>query len=255
MNIVAVINQKGGVGKTTTSVNVAACLARMGKRTLLVDLDPQAHATVGVGIEPDNITEHTIGDVLLGGSKSILEIQQDTYLPNLKLVPASISLAKADTQLQSQHFREQKLADALSKVTGFDYVIIDCQPTLGVLPVNAMVAANYFLIPTQPSGYGIRGLGDLLETLQAIKQREGTWDYRIVLTMVMGQATVTNEQVRKILEPLNEKVLESRIHRNESLNRAQTEEPPKDIVEYDKKSRGAKDYVALTEEVIRIWPA
>lgn len=255
MNIVAVINQKGGVGKTTTSVNLAACLARMGKRTLLVDLDPQAHATVGVGVEPDNLTGHTIGDVLLGGSKSILDIQQETYLPNLKLAPASISLAKADTQLQAQHFREQKLADALSKVTGFDYVIVDCQPTLGVLPVNAMVAANYFLIPTQPSGYGIRGLGDLLETLQAIKQREGAWDYRIVLTMVMGQATVTNEQVRKILEPLNEKVLDSRIHRNESLNRAQTEESPKDIVEYDKKSRGAKDYLSLTEEVIRIWPA
>lgn len=255
MNIIAVINQKGGVGKTTTSVNLAACLARMGKKTLLVDLDPQAHATVGVGIEPDQINGSTIGDVLLSGNKSIQDILHDTYLPNLKLAPASISLAKADTQLQSQHFREQKLADSLSGVGEFDYAIIDCQPTLGVLPVNAMVAANHFLIPTQPSGYGIRGLGDLLETLQAIKQRAGDWDYRILLTMVMGQATVTNEQVRKILEPLSEKVLASQIHRNESLNRAQTEEPPKDIVEYDKNSRGAKDYLSLTEEIIRIWPA
>ena len=254
MNIIAVINQKGGVGKTTTSVNLAACLARKGKKTLLVDLDPQAHATVGIGIEPDQINGNTMGEVLLSGDKNLKDVILETYLPNLKLAPATISLAKADTQLHAQHFREQRLADALEKLSGFDYAIIDCQPTLGVLPVNAMVAASHFLIPTQPSGYGIRGLGDLLETLQAIKSRVGQWDYRIVLTMVMGQATVTNEKTREILEPLKDKVLNSQISRNETLNRAQTEDPPKDVVEYDKNSRGAKDYLSLTEEIIRIWP-
>jgi chromosome partitioning protein len=255
MNVIAVINQKGGVGKTTTSVNLAACLARMGKATLLVDMDPQAHATVGVGIEPDQINGSTIGEVLLGGTRELQEIILETYLPNLKIAPAAISLAKADAQLHAQHFREQRLSEAVSRILGFEYVIIDCQPTLGVLPVNAMVAARYFLIPTQPSGYGIRGLGDLLETLQVIKRRSEDWDYRILLTMVMGQATVTNDQVRKILEPLNDKLLKTQISRNETLNRAQIDEPPKDIVEYDKNSRGARDYQALTKEIFDLWPS
>lgn len=254
MRIIAVINQKGGVGKTTTAVNLSAGLARAGYPTLLVDLDPQAHATVGMGLDPDQLEGKTIGDVLLSEADSVSSVITETYLPNLKIAPSSIGLAKVDSLLHARHFREQRLLHALEGLNGFQFVILDCQPTLGVLPVNAIVAAQNFLIPAQPSGYALRGLGDLLETLHSVKRRSSEWDYRIVLTMVMGSATVTNDMVNRVLEPVRDRLLKSSIHRNEALNRSQTDEQPRDIVAYDKASRGAKDYQALTEELLKLWP-
>lgn len=253
MRTIAIINQKGGVGKTTTSVNLSAGLARAGYSTLLLDLDPQAHATVGIGIDPEQLDGKTIGDILLSESKPISSVILDSYLPNLKVVPSSLSLAKVDSLLNAVHFREQRLSHALENVSGFDFIVIDCQPTLGVLPVNAIVAASTFLIPTQPSGYAIRGLGDLLEALHSIKRRSSEWEYKILLTMVMGAATVTNDIVSKAIEPVKEHVLSTIIHRNEALNRAQTEDEPRDIVSYDKNSRGAKDYQELTQELLQLW--
>lgn len=254
MRTIAVINQKGGVGKTTTAVNVAASLARAGRSTLLIDLDPQAHATVGLGLDPEQFSGRTIGDVLLSESESISAILVDTYLPALKVAPASITLSKADSLLHTRHFREQRLLHAIEKLEGFDFVLIDCQPSLGVLPVNAMVATNYFLIPAQPSGYALRGLGDLLETLHSVKRFTAGWDYRIVLTMVMAQATVTNGMVGRVLEPLSEKMLRTRIARCEVLNRSQTEDQPKDVGTYAKHSRAAHEYQKLTEEIEGLWP-
>ena len=255
MRIIAIINQKGGVGKTTTAVNLAACLARTGHRTLLIDLDPQAHATVGLGLDPEEFAACNIGDVLLSDSESISSILADTYLPALKVAPASITLSKADSLLHSHHFREQRLKRALDGLQGFDFVLIDCQPSLGVLPVNAMVATNHFLIPTQPSGYALRGLGDLLETLHSVKRFDARWDYRVTLTMVMAQATVTNGMVGRVLEPLATKLLQTRIARCEVLNRAQTEDQPKDVGTYAKHSRAAREYQELTREIERLWPA
>jgi chromosome partitioning protein len=254
MRTLAVINQKGGVGKTTTAVNLAACLARAGHATALIDLDPQAHATVGLGLDPDTLDGKTVGDVLLSEADLIGSVLTETYLPLLKIAPASISLAKVDSLLHARHFREQRLFHALEGLTGFEFVVIDCQPTLGVLPVNAIVASQHFLIPTQPSGYALRGLGDLLETLHSVKRRAVPWDYRILLTMVLGTATVTNEMISKALESVSDHLLETSIHRNEALNRAQTDDQPRDIVAYDKASRGAKDYQALTEELLKLWP-
>ncbi len=253
MRIIAVINQKGGVGKTTTSVNLAACLARAGHPTLLIDLDPQAHATLGVGLDPDGLDGQTVGEALLSETQGLASVITDTYLPGLKVAPASLSLSKADSLLHARHFREQRLQHALEGLEGFDYVLVDCQPTLGVLPVNAMVAANHFLIPTQPSGYAIRGLGDLLEALHSIKRHQPGWDYRILLTMVMAQATVTNDRVDRVLEPLRGRVLETRIGRCEALNRGQMEDQPKDISTLFPGSRAARDYQQLTEEILRIW--
>jgi chromosome partitioning protein len=178
----------------------------------------------------------------------------ETYLPTLRMAPASLGLSKADTLLQSRHFREQRLQHALAGLPGFAYVLIDCQPTLGVLPVNAMVAADHFLIPAPPSGYALRGLGDLLETLHSIKRFLPAWDYRILLTMVMGRATVTNEMVEQALEPLRDHLLATRIARCEVLNRAQTEDQPRDIHAYAPQSRAAQDYQRLTQEVLDLWP-
>ena len=255
MRTIAIINQKGGVGKTTTAVNLAAGLARAGQATLLIDLDPQAHATVGLGLDPEQFNGHTIGDVLLSESAPISSVITDTYLPGLKLAPASLALSKADSLLHARHFREQRLQHALEGLAGFAYVLMDCQPTLGVLPVNAMVAATHFLIPAQPSGYALRGLGDLLETLHSIRRFMPAWEFRILLTMVMGQATVTNELVERALESLRANVLATRIARCEVLNRAQTEETPRDVVAYAKHSRAAQDYQQLTEEILTLWPS
>jgi len=255
MKIIAVINQKGGVGKTTTTINVAAELARAGHRTLIIDLDPQAHATVGLGLDPEQSAIRTIGDVLLSESDPLASIVVDTYLRDLSIVPASIALSKTDSLLHTRHFREQRLQRVLADLQGFDYVLIDCQPTLGVLPVNAMVAAQHFLIPAQPSGYALRGLGDLLEVLHSIKRCVTGWDYRILLTMVMAQATVTNVMVDRAVEPLREKLLHTRIGRCEILNRAQTEDQPRDVGTYAKHSRAALDYKQLTMEIMQLWPS
>ena len=254
MRTIAVINQKGGVGKTTTAVNVAACLARAGHPTLLIDLDPQAHATVGLGLEPDELAGRTVGELLLSESQDIATVISDTYLPDLKIVPASIGLSKADSLLHTRHFREQRLQHAIATLKGFNFVLIDCQPTLGVLPVNAMVAASHFLIPTQPSGYALRGLGDLLETLHSIKRFGPVWDYRIVLTMVMAQATVTNGLVEKALEPVRQNLLQTRIARCEMLNRVQSEQEPTDIVAAARHTKAAHDYQQLAAEILTLWP-
>ena len=254
MNVIAIINQKGGVGKTTTAVNLAAGLARTGLETLLIDLDPQAHATLGVGLEPDQLQGATIGEVLLSETDSLRQVIVPTYLPGLSVAPASIGLSKVESLLQARHFREQRLHHALAGLDGFQYVVIDSQPTLGVLPVNAMVAANFFLIPAQPSGYALRGLGDLLETLHSIKRHAAGWDYRVLLTMVMRQATVTNELVRVALAPLRERMLATTIARCEILNRAQTVDHPTDIAAFAQGSRAATDYQSLAREIITLWP-
>lgn len=254
MRIIAVINQKGGVGKTTTSVNLAAGLARRGHRTLLVDLDPQAHATLGLGLDPDTLDGLTMGDALLSEQDLLASVIRPTYLDGLQVAPASLALSKADSLLHARHFREQRLQQVLGSVSGFEYVLIDCQPTLGVLPVNAIVASKHFLIPTQPSGYALRGLGDLLETLHSIRRFMPGWDYRILLTMVLPQATLTNQMVDRVIEPLRAHLLETRITRCEALNRAPMQDQPRDIVSFARNSRAAHDYEQLTEEILKLWP-
>ncbi|HRZ55827.1 MAG TPA: ParA family protein [Candidatus Paceibacterota bacterium] len=235
-------------------MNLSAYLARAGLETLLIDLDPQAHATVGLGLEPDLLDGATIGEVLLSDDGSVEAIVTATYLAALKVAPASIRLSKVESLLQARHFREQRLLHALEPLQGFQYVVIDCQPTLGVLPVNAMVAADHFLIPAPPAGYALRGLGDLLETLHGVKRYASGWDFRVLLTMVMGKATVTNELIRVALEPLREKVLHTTIARCEILNRVQTVDHPRDIGAYAANSRAAADYQLLAQEILALWP-
>ncbi|MBI5386446.1 MAG: AAA family ATPase [Verrucomicrobia bacterium] len=152
MKTIALINQKGGVGKTTTAVNLAAGLARAGHSTLLIDLDPQAHATLGLGLDPESFTGKTIAEVLLSESVRIETILVATYLPALKLAPASLGLSKADTLLQARHFREQRLQHALDGVEGFDYALIDCQPTWACCPSTPWSRPGTFSFLRRPLG-------------------------------------------------------------------------------------------------------
>lgn len=259
MRLIAMINQKGGTGKTTTAVNLSAGLARVGYRTLLLDLDPQGHATLGLGVDPDDLdSENCLDQVLHRRGRRVAEIVLETYQPNLFLAPATIGLSQTAMHLHSQAFRELRLRDALKGIEDdYDYIVADCQPTFDVLPINAIVAADHFVIPTPPAGYALRGLRDLLDTLQDLKGRDAdaAWDWRVLLTMVIPQARVTNEAVDQVLAEVADHVLATRIHRSEALNQAQTLAAPRDIFASQPRSRGATDYRQLVEEVVALWPA
>lgn len=253
MKTIALTNQKGGVGKTTTSVNLAAGLARLHYRVLLIDLDPQAHATVGLGVEPENLNGASMAEVLREEERHVRDAVTPTYLSGLSLAPATIRLAEADMLLFARPYREQRLQRALQALEGFDFVIVDCAPSLGLLSINAIVAADAYLIPTEPSAYAIRGVADLLTTVNTYKN-SSAWDFRVLLTKVLPQATAINAAADKELLPLHAKLLGTRIHRSEALNRALFSAQPRDIGTFDPHSRAAREYQQLTEEVLQ-WLA
>jgi chromosome partitioning protein len=257
---IAVINQKGGTGKTTTAVNLAAGLGRAGRRVLLADLDPQGHATYGLGIDFDALDASTPTiENLFGDQRLPLErIAMATREPNLTLLPADIRLARAAAMLHVRNFRESILQKALALgAGGFDYVILDCQPTLDVLAVNALVAADRALIPTPLAGHALRGLSDLLSTIQSIKGDDARFDWRILLTMVSGHGEDRQARAQRILQPLEDRILTTRIHRTEAIEKSQmeTDDAPGLIPAILQKqwNRGARDYRALVKEIETLW--
>jgi len=254
---IAIINQKGGTGKTTTAVNLAAGLARLDHKVLLIDLDPQAHATYGLGVDLDESELPTISEVLGEESLPIMEILLPTCEENLKLAPSDIRLARTARLLDSRTFRESVLKKVIAKVEGFDYIIIDCQPTLDVLSINALVCADKILIPTQLAGHALKGLSDLLATLESIKNGD-PYDWRILLTMVSGHGEERQAQAVRILDPIKERILETRIPRTEAIERSQMEgesdDPLIPIVLSKTSNRGSQAYRALVKEVIERWP-
>lgn len=254
---IAIINQKGGTGKTTTAVNLAAGIAKNGKKVLLIDLDPQGHATYGLGVDLDECDVPTITEVLGDEAMAMKDILLNTSEENLKLAPSDIRLARTARLLDTRPFRELVLKKVLAKTEGFDYIIIDCQPTLDVLAINALVAADKILIPTQLAGHALKGLSDLLTTLESVKNGD-PYDWRILLTMVTGHGEERQSQAVRILEPIRDRILQTRIPRTEAIEKSQMETDEDGvltpIILSKKWNRGSKAYRELVQEISEKWP-
>lgn len=250
-HIIAIINQKGGVGKTTTSINFAAGLALRGYRVLLVDLDPQAHSTIGVGIEPGSF-QASIGDVL-AKKKSLQEIVLPTKVDGLFIAPAHIRLDKIEQQLNTELFRESFLKRALSGLD-YDYIVIDCRPTLGTLTINALYAASFIIVPCEMGRYALDGFADLMETVEHVKGNNGRKeDYiRILLTKFDSRNKVSNDWVFQQLDAYKHLIFQTSIRRNEALNQAQMAQEP--IFSFKGDSSGAQNYEQLVEEFLNLCP-
>lgn len=195
--IIAVLNQKGGVGKTTSTVNVAAYLAKQGKTVLIVDLDPQGNATSGLGLEKQSL-DATTYDVLFGTAQTS-NVAQYTSLSGLSVLPANANLAAAEVDLANEERREFKLKDAIGSLE-YDYILIDCPPSLGLLSINALTAAHHVLIPVQAEYYALEGLGQLLDTIQRVRQglNPGLQLLGIVVTMYDGRTSLSDQVVQEL---------------------------------------------------------
>lgn len=247
--IVAVANQKGGVGKTTTTISLAACLAVMGKRVLVVDLDPQGNATSGLGVEANSL-ETSIYEVLLGDA-SLLDATEPTSVKNLFLVPATIDLAGAEIELVSVMNRERRLDSALAGAADdYDYVFVDCPPSLGLLTVNALAACREILIPIQCEYYALEGLGQLLRNVEMI--RENLNDKLeiggVLLTMYDGRTKLSAQVMAEVREYFGDTAYNAVVPRSVRLSEAPSYGEP--IETYDGMSPGAIAYRLAAREFI-----
>lgn len=246
---VAVANQKGGVGKTTTTVNLSASLALLGKKVLLIDLDPQANSTSGLGINQKTLNK-TIYNILIEGAPPE-DIWQKTKLGELFIIPSSIQLAGAEIELVGFPDRENLLKKSLRrKKEDFDYIIIDCPPSLGLLTINALTAADSVLIPIQCEYYALEGLSYLVNTIQLIKQRlnENLEIEGVLLTMFDGRTNLSIQVVDEVKKFFRGKVFRTIIPRNVRLSEAPSHGKP--VMMYDSRSRGAEMYYELAKELL-----
>ena len=248
--IISVANQKGGVGKTTTAVNLSDSLAKKGKRVLLIDTDPQGNATSGVGV--DKSVQFSVYDVLVDGV-DIENTIQKTEVKNLEVCPSNINLAGAEVQLVSANQREYKLKEKLDKFKeNYDYIIIDCPPSLGLVTLNAFTASDSVLIPIQCEYYALEGLGQLINTINLVKKRmnkslsiEGA-----LLTMYDARTNLSNQVVKEVKNYFDDKVYKTVIPRNVKLSEAPSYGMP--ICMYDARSKGSKCYEKFTKELIKV---
>lgn len=244
--IIAVLNQKGGVGKTTSTINIGAYLAKQGNTVLIVDLDPQGNATSGLGLEKHSL-DSTMYDVLFGSVQSS-DVAQYTSISGLSVLPANANLAAAEVDLANETKREFKLKAALQTLV-YDYILIDCPPSLGLLSINALTAADHVLIPVQAEYYAMEGLGQLLDTIQRVRQglNPELQLLGIVVTMYDGRTSLSDQVVQELKKHFGAKLMNTIIPRNVRL--AEAPSFGKSILEHDKWSKGARSYKQLAKEI------
>lgn len=249
VKVIAIANQKGGVGKTTTSVNLSACLAKLERKVLLIDIDPQGNTSSGFGIDKMRVKRSTY-DVIVDGV-DIVEGIVTTEIENLHILPATIQLAGAEIELVSIMSREMKLKRAIDKIKySYDYVIIDCPPSLGLLTINALTAATSVLVPIQCEFYALEGLAQLMNTVSLVQKNlnpvlelEG-----VVLTMFDARTNLSLQVADEVKNHFRQKVYQTLIPRNVRLSEAPSYGKP--VILYDAKSKGSEVYFELAKEVI-----
>ena len=247
--VISVANQKGGVGKTTTTINLSTVLAKKGKKVLLIDADPQGNATSGLGAEKE--VEYSTYDVLVGET-SMRDVIEKTIIKNLLICPSNINLAGAEVELVPMMSREQRLKEKIEEIKDiFDYILIDCPPSLGLITLNAFTASDSVLIPVQCEYYALEGLGQLINTVNLVKkhlnkqlQIEGA-----LLTMYDMRTNLSNQVVKEVKKYFENKVYKTVIPRNVRLSEAPSYGMP--ITEYDPRSKGAKSYEKFTKEFLK----
>ena len=247
--VIAVVNQKGGVGKTTTAVNISSVLAKKGKRVLLIDADPQGNATSGVGV--DKNTKKSIYDVIINDTE-IIDAIVKSPVKNLYVCPSNINLAGAEVELVPMMSREQKLKEKIENIKSkFHYIIIDCPPSLGLITINAFTSSDSLLIPIQCEYYALEGVGQLMNTVELVKKNlnKNLYIEGVVLTMNDSRTNLSNQVVAEVKNYFKNNVYKTIIPRNVKLSEAPSFGMP--ISVYAPKSKGARCYEKLTNEILK----
>ncbi len=247
---IAIFNQKGGVGKTTTNINLGACLALKGKKVLIIDIDPQGNTTSGIGIDKRQL-DNTVYDVLLDDQLHPSKAVMPTSVENLFIIPSSVQLAGAEIELVEMEYREKKLKNAIDTIKNeFDYVFIDCPPSLGLLTINSLTAVDSVLVPIQCEFYALEGVSQLINTIDLVKRglNKDLEIQGVLLSMFDGRTNLSIQVVEEVKKYFRDKVYTTVIPRNIRL--AEAPSFGMSIMEYDPKSKGASAYTEFAEEFL-----